>query len=221
MRSILLALALAGLMSSVAFAAAPRRAVACSLAIIPDPMDRVMIAANPEHGRTWIVVATVLAEKQTSGDLRGGDDSRRFESRFRLEAVLVGDSRDEGTSMTIAGLNYNCPGGGTRLREGEHVLLQIYEGWGGPTLFPLGGKVLIRDGQAYVEDHGGPLEHVGNIEDLIRQIGKQNASSSSQVESSIRAATQASSAPGLVLPLLVGAIPLLLLLRAKVAGRHQ
>ncbi len=125
--------------------ASPQHADACSLALSSDPGQR--LRQNVEWAEL-IVIGTVIDEVQTTnfGNLH------RYDSTVQVGLVLRGDSSNSIEILGLGALGADCSGG-PRLRTGERVLLFLGEGWGGPAwrIGPDGGKYLLQNGEAFVE----------------------------------------------------------------------
>ncbi|HLG12757.1 MAG TPA: hypothetical protein VI876_13445 [Dehalococcoidia bacterium] len=171
---------------------APHRTAAstCSMIDLPDPFDRINSAFESSE---VIALGMVMGERLvTSND--GFDEG--YESTVNVVGVLKGDLTD--SQLTIPRLGDNCPGGGTRLHPGEHVLLMLWHTCyayrsGVPedchwALSSLGGKILLQPGQAILEDIDYKPVSVGVPEQFIRDIGARAGATNAQIEQALQAA---------------------------------
>lgn len=192
-------------------------------------IDRITTSALSEaKEEPLIVIASVLDEKAS------GDSVSLFDSTIEIHAVLYGASKYEGDRIHFVGLNDNCPGPGARLREGERVLLFVDKRSWAPggvwTLSALGGKVLIRDGNGYIEDVGYEPELVGDIDALIHHVALISGADADRTQDAIRAAKAGTGQvgpdfgtreglPGIVLTLLVVVVPVGFFLTQRLRGQ--
>ena len=167
------------------------------------------IRVEPVRNSVGSVSGWVPSKDQSPGD-------GTFQSTVRPDAILAGGRPAGDIEIPALRDGADCIGG-PRLREGEHVLLFLKSESGPPgsddywLLSPFGGKVILKDGSAYLHDLMTPDEPqlVGTADDLIRRVATTLGSTPEDRDAALVAAGRAQPGGGwsaaLTMALLVSA----------------